>query len=111
MRKVIVLSFNDIAIDPEEAASVISQALRRSPKLHYAGFGLLANDLMIFLDDIRTSSADGESSFVFSNLGIDCSPDTIAATAQHRYAADYSTLAVFPIEGIYWGLFCKNPGA
>lgn len=106
MIRVISIEKDDILNDPEDAAKILSRAMKRKIPMRFMGIHARpeAPAVMILAEECELSQP---VDFVFSPIEAD-SEDEIIALATHRYEAGYSTLATFRIEDSTWGLFAKR---
>ena len=108
MIRAISIEKDDILNDPEDAAKILSRALKRKIPMRFMGIHAPAEApaLLILLEECEESSP---CEFVFSPLEAD-SGEEIIATVAHRHQAGYCTLATFRIEDSTWGLFARKCG-
>ena len=102
MKKVIAISYDDIAFDPQSAGTLVRDACSRNRPMKIVGNYVLDDKLLLFLEEGENKATE----YVFSKTKAVSAEDAITVV-EHRYVAGYSTLLLFKIDGTIFGLFEK----
>jgi predicted pyridoxine 5'-phosphate oxidase superfamily flavin-nucleotide-binding protein len=102
MKKVIAISYDEIAYDPKAAGKLVRDACLRNRPMTIVGNYVLDDKLLLFLEEGKNSATE----YIFSKTKAVSEEDAITVV-EHRYVAGYSTLLLFRLDDSIFGLFRK----
>ena len=100
MFKLISLSGDNIRLDDQAAAEMVSHACSRS-HTRVEGIITLDDRITLICSDDRTGSC---RQYRFTALGSDAAEEDIFAAVRSRYDNNFRTIAAFRLDDGYWTL-------
>ena len=104
--RIIIISVNDIIVDPEGQSLMITDACKREISMDVAGVCQIGDNIIVVLEE---SPGKNNFEYVIAPFA-SCNIDEIITEIRSRYFSGFSLVGSFDIKLEKWALFKRQDG-